>query len=176
VARVLFGDVNPAGKLTVTFPRSVGDLPVYYNNKPLVHEHPYVSGPFSPLYPFGHGLSYTTFRYDNLQVTPATATVGDSINVSVDVKNTGDRAGDEVVQLYIRDVVGSVSRPVKELKDFRRITLAAGEAKTVSFTITPEKLQFYNIEMKRVVEPGEFQVMVGTSSADNLKTKFELLK
>lgn len=176
VARVLFGDVNPSGKLTVTIPRSVGDLPVYYNHKPLVHEHPYVSGPYSPLYPFGHGLSYTTFSYDNLKVSPATAKVGDSVNVSVEVKNTGDRAGDEVVQLYIRDLVGSVSRPVKELKDFRRITLAAGETKTVSFTITPEKLQFYNIEMKRVVEPGEFQVMVGTSSEDNLKTKFELLK
>jgi len=176
VARVLFGEVNPGGKLTVTIPRSVGDLPVYYNHKPLVHEHPYVSGPYSPLYPFGHGLSYTTFSYDNLKVSPATAKVGDSVNVSVEVKNTGDRAGDEVVQLYIRDLVGSVSRPVKELKDFRRITLAAGETKTVSFTITPEKLQFYNIEMKRVVEPGEFQVMVGTSSANNLKSKFELFE
>jgi beta-glucosidase len=176
VARVLFGDVNPAGKLTVTIPRSVGDLPVYYNHKPLVHEHPYVSGPYSPLYPFGHGLSYTTFRYDHLQVTPATAKVGDSVTVSVEVKNTGARAGDEVVQLYLRDLIGSVSRPVKELKDFRRITLAVGETKTVSFTVTPEKIQFYNIEMKRLVEPGEFQVMVGTSSADNLKIKFELLK
>jgi beta-glucosidase len=174
VARVLFGDVNPAGKLTVTFPRSVGDLPVYYNHKPLVHEHPYVSGPFSPLYPFGHGLSYTTFSYDNLQVAPATAKSGEPINVSVTVKNTGDRAGDEIVQLYIRDVIGSVTRPVKELKDFRRITLAAGDSKTVSFQVTPEKLQFYNMEMKRVVEPGEFQVMVGTSSTDNLKSKFEI--
>jgi len=176
VARVLFGDVNPAGKLTVTFPRSVGDLPVFYNHKPLVHEHPYVSGPFSPLYPFGHGLSYTTFSYDNLQVVPATAKVGEPISVSVTVKNTGERAGDEIVQLYIRDLIGSITRPVKELKDFRRITLAAGESKTVSFQVTPEKLQFYNEEMKRVVEPGEFQVMVGTSSTENLKSKFEILK
>lgn len=174
VARVLFGEVNPGGKLTVTFPRSVGDLPVYYNHKPLVHEHPYVSGPYSPLFPFGHGLSYTTFHYDNLQVSPASAKVGDPLHVSVDVKNTGDRTGDEVVQLYIRDLIGSVSRPVQELKDFRRITLAAGETQTVSFTVTPEKLQFYNTEMKRVVEPGEFQVMVGTSSADYLSAKFNL--
>jgi beta-glucosidase len=175
VARVLFGEVNPGGKLTVTIPRSVGELPVYYNHKPLVHEHPYVSGPYAPLYPFGHGLSYTTFQYEQLQVSPAQARAGQSVTVSVAVKNTGDRAGDEVVQLYLRDVVSSVSRPVKELKDFRRITLAPGETKTVSFVVTPDKLQFYNMEMQRVVEPGEFQVMVGTSSADNLKSKFEIL-
>ena len=174
VARVLFGDVNPSGKLTVTIPRNVGDLPVYYNHKPLVHEHPYVSGPYAPLYPFGYGLSYTTFSYDNLKVAPATAKLGDSVKVTVEVKNTGGRAGDEVVQLYIHDLVGSVTRPVKELKDFRRISLAAGETKTVSFTITPEKLQFYNTEMKRVVEPGEFQVMVGASSTDYLETTFTM--
>ena len=174
VARVLFGEVNPGGKLTVTIPRSVGDLPVYYNHKPLVHEHPYISGPYSPLYPFGHGLSYTTFRYDKLQVSPAKAKMGQSVTVSVAVRNTGDRAGDEVVQLYVRDLVGSVSRPVKELKDFQRITLAPGESKTVSFQVTPDKLHFYNLEMKRVVEPGEFQVMVGTSSTENLKSKFEI--
>lgn len=174
VARVLFGDVNPGGKLTVTIPRSVGDLPVYYNHKPLVHEHPYVSGPYSPLYPFGHGLSYTTFRYEKLQVSPAKTKIGQPVTVSVEVSNVGDRAGDEVVQLYLRDSVSSVSRPVKELKDFRRIALAPGETKTVSFQVTPDKLQFYNMEMKRVVEPGEFQVMVGTSSAENLKSKFEI--
>ena len=174
VARVLFGDVNPGGKLTVSIPRSVGDLPVYYNHKPLVHEHPYVSGPYSPLYPFGHGLSYTTFRYAKLQVSPAKAKIGRSVDVSVEVSNVGDRAGDEVVQLYLRDSVSSVSRPVKELKDFLRIALAPSETKTVSFQVTPDKLQFYNLEMKRVVEPGEFQVMVGTSSAENLKSKFEI--
>ena len=175
VARIVFGEVNPGGKLTVTIPRSVGDLPVYYNHKPLVHEHPYVSGPYAPLYPFGHGLSYTKFRYSKLQVSPALAKVGQPVTVSVEVSNAGDRAGDEVVQLYLRDSVSSVSRPVKELKDFRRLTLAPGETKTVSFQVTPDKLQFYNLEMKRVVEPGEFQVMVGTSSADNLKSKFEIL-
>ena len=174
VARVLFGEVNPGGKLTVTIPRSVGDLPVYYNHKPLVHEHPYVSGPYSPLYPFGHGLSYTTFHYEGLTVSPATAKVGEPVGVSVTVRNTGGRAGDEVVQLYVRDCVSSVSRPLMELKDFRRITLAAGETRTVSFQLTADKFQFYNLDMKRVVEPGEFQVLVGTSSADCLKTSFTL--
>jgi beta-glucosidase len=171
---VLFGKVNPGGKLTVTVPRSVGDLPVYYNHRPLVHEHPYVSGPYKPLYPFGHGLSYTRFRYDHLSVSPARATTGQPITVSVEVSNVGDRAGDEVVQLYLRDSVSSVSRPVKELKDFRRIALAPGETKTVSFQVTPDKLRFYDINMNRVVEPGEFQVMVGTSSAENLKSTFEI--
>jgi len=175
VARVLFGDVNPGGKLTVTIPRSVGDLPVYYNHKPLVHEHPFVSGPYAPLYPFGHGLSYTQFHYDRLSVSPAAARPGENVTVTVQVENTGDRAGDEVVQLYVRDVIGSVTRPVQELKDFRRISLAPGETRTVSFTLTPDKLQFYDLALRRVVEPGEFQVMVGTSSADYQTAKFEVL-
>ena len=174
VANVLFGKANPSGKLTVTFPRSVGDLPVYYNHKPLVHEHDYISGPFKPLYPFGHGLSYTKFNYDGLTVLPESAKPGESIQVEVKVTNTGKIAGDEVVQLYIRDVVGSVTRPILELKDFRRISLAPGETKTVSFTLTPDKLQFHDIDMKRVVEPGEFKVMVGTSSADFLTGTFKI--
>ena len=142
----------------------------------LVHEHPYVSGAYAPIYPFGHGLSYTTFRYNKLQARPAKAKLGQPVAISVEVSNTGDRVGDEVVQLYIRDSVSSVSRPVKELKDFRRISVAPGETKTVSFQVTPDKLQFYNQDMKRVVEPGEFQVMVGTSSAENLKTRFEVIE
>ncbi len=174
VANVLFGKVNPSGKLTVTFPRSVGHLPVYYNHKPLVHEHEYIGETYSPLYPFGHGLSYTVFKYENLAVSPATAEVGQPLNVTVNVSNTGKVAGDEIVQLYIRDMVGSVSRPVKELKDFKRVPLAPGESKTVSFTITPEKLQFYDIDMNRTVEPGAFQVMVGTSSTDTLTQTFEI--
>ena len=172
VARVLFGEVNPGGKLTVTIPRSVGQLPVYYNHKPLVHDRRYVSGVCSPLYPFGHGLSYTKFQYEKLVVSPATAKVGGSVAVTVTVRNTGDRAGDEVVQLYLRDAVSSVSRPVMELKDFQRITLAPGEARSVSFAVTPDKLQFYNLAMQRVVEPGEFRVMVGTSSAEFLTSQF----
>lgn len=175
VARVLFGDVNPSGKLTVTIPRSVGDLPVYYNHKPIVHEHPFVSGPYSPLYPFGHGLSYTSFKYDALKVSPEKAAIGQPVAVSVKVTNTGQRAGDEVVQLYLRDRISSVTRPVQELKDFQRVPLAPGETRTVSFQITPEKMQFYNLEMKRVVEPGEFQVMVGTSSTDYLSATFNVV-
>ena len=174
VANVLFGKVNPSGKLTVTFPRSVGDLPVYYNRKPLVHEHDYISGPFSPLYPFGHGLSYTRFKYDGITVSPAVAKPGESIKVDVKVTNTGKIAGDEIVQLYIRDMIGSVTRPIMELKDFRRTPLAPGETKTVSFTITPDKLQFHDIDMKRVVEPGDFKVKVGTSSADFLTGNFQI--
>jgi beta-glucosidase len=174
LANVLFGKVNPSGKLTVTIPRSVGHLPVYYNHKPLVHERRYVTEVFSPLFSFGHGLSYTRFRYEHLTVSPTTARANKSVIVSADVTNVGDRAGDEIVQLYLRDSISSVTRPVMELKDFRRISLAAGETKKVSFKVTPDKLQFYNIEMKRVVEPGEFQVMVGTSSAEYLTTKFEI--
>lgn len=174
VANVIFGKANPAGKLTVTIPRSVGDLPVYYNHKPLVHEHDYISGKFSPLYPFGHGLSYTKFKYEGFTVSPAQAKMGQPVNVSVNVTNTGTRQGDEVVQLYLRDMIGSVSRPVMELKDFKRVPLDPGETKTVAFTITPDKLQFYNIDMKRVVEPGDFQVMVGTSSIEYQTATFEI--
>ena len=175
VANVLFGKVNPAGKLTATFPRSVGQLPVYYNHKPIVHERSFVEGPYSPLYPFGFGLSYTRFDYANLKIDRPKARIGEPVKVSVEVTNTGDRKGDEIVQLYIRDKVSSVTRPVIELKDFRRISLEKGETKTVEFTITPEKLQFYNLEMKRVVEPGEFLVMAGTSSVDYLSDTFEII-
>ena len=172
VANILFGEANPAGKLTVTFPRSVGQLPVYYNRKPLVHEHDYITGPYQPLYPFGHGLSYTTFKYDGLTVSPKSAKPGEPVTVDVKVTNTGKRAGDEIVQLYIRDLIGSVTRPVMELKDFKRVPLEAGETKTVSFTITPDKLQFHDIDMNRVVEPGDFKIMVGTSSVDLLTGSF----
>jgi beta-glucosidase len=176
VAKVLFGEVNPGGKLTVTFARSVGHLPVYYNHKPIVHERSFVEGSYSPLFPFGHGLSYTEFKYENLKINPEKTVIGQSAIVSVDVTNTGDRTGDEVVQLYIRDRVSSVTRPVMELKDFKRVRLEKGQTQTVSFKITSEKLQFYDLEMERVVEPGDFQVMVGTSSAEYLTTSFEVVK
>ena len=166
VANVLFGLANPGGKLTVTIPRSVGQLPVYYNHKPIVHERSFVEGPYSPLYPFGYGLSYTTFEYSNLQLNKSVVANGEPVTVSVDVTNTGDVAGDEIVQMYIRDKVSSVTRPVKELKGFERISLEKGETKTVSFDVTKEKLQFYDIDMKRVVEPGEFAIMVGTNSQE----------
>lgn len=176
VANVLFGKVNPGGKLTATFPRSVGQLPVYYNHKPIVHERSFVEGSYSPLFPFGFGLSYTTFEYSNFKVNKAKVISGEPVVVSVEVTNSGDREGDEIVQLYIRDKVSSVTRPVKELKDFKRISLAKGETKTVEFTITADKLQFYNLDMKRVVEPGEFEVMVGKNSVDYLSEIFEVIR
>lgn len=164
VANILFGDTNPGGKLTATIPKSVGQLPVYYNHKPIVHERSFVEGPYAPLYPFGFGLSYTSFSYSNLKLRSNNIKAGESTTISVDVTNIGNRSGDEIVQMYIRDKVSSVTRPVKELKGFERISLKKGETKTVSFEITKEKLQFYDINMNRVVEPGEFDLMVGTNS------------
>ncbi len=165
LASVLFGDYNPGGKLPITVPRSVGQLPDYYYQKPSA-KRGYLFASKEPLFPFGYGLSYTSFEYGKASVEPSTIGPGESAKVRVTVTNTGSRGGDEVVQLYIRDEVSSVTRPIKELRDFRRITLKAGEARTVEFTITPDKLSMYNREMKRVVEPGRFQIMVGTSSAD----------
>ncbi len=174
VADVLFGDYNPAGKLPVSFPRSVGQLPIYYNYKPTARRG-YLFTSKEPLFPFGHGLSYTTFEYTAPTVTPARIGPSGSAQVSVTVRNTGRRAGDEVVQLYIRDLVSSVTRPVKELKDFRRISLAPGESKTVTFTLTPDKLSFLDLHMQRVVEPGQFDIMVGTSSAKFQTAKLEVV-
>jgi len=174
VADVLFGDFNPAGKLTVTFPRSVGQLPAYYNRKPTARRG-YLFTSKEPLFPFGYGLSYTTFDYTNLKLSPAQIRPQDQTKVSVTVSNTGKRAGDEVVQLYIRDLVSSVTRPVMELKDFKRISLAAGESKIVEFTITPDKLSFLNLNMETVVEPGWFDVIVGSSSVKYQTAKLEVV-
>jgi beta-glucosidase len=174
VADVLFGDSNPAGKLAVSFPRSVGQLPIYYNHKPTA-KRGYLFTSKEPLFPFGHGLSYTTFEYSNLKVTPAQIGPNGRADVSVTVTNTGKRAGDEVVQLYIRDLVSSVTRPVMELKDFKRITLAPGESKTVTMVITPEKLSFLHLNMNRIVEPGAFDIMVGASSVKYQKAKLEVV-
>ncbi|HLN72501.1 MAG TPA: glycoside hydrolase family 3 C-terminal domain-containing protein, partial [Prolixibacteraceae bacterium] len=176
VANVVFGKVNPSGKLAVTIPRHVGQLPVYYNRKPYVHESPYINGEYSPLYPFGFGLSYTSYKYSNLKLSTSKINTGQPVEVSVDVTNTGDREGNEIVQLYIRDLVSSVTRPVQELKDFARISLAKGETKTVTYLITADKLQFYGLDMKRIVEPGEFEVQVGKNSMDYLSAKFEVVK
>jgi beta-glucosidase len=174
VADVLFGDANPAGKLAVSFPRSVGQLPIYYNHKPTARRG-YLYTSKEPLFPFGFGLSYTTFEYSKLKVAPAQIGPNGQAEVSVTVKNTGARAGDEIVQLYIRDLVSSVTRPVMELKDFKRIALGPGESKTVTFTITPEKLSFLDLNMNRVVEPGAFDIMVGTSSVKHQKTRLEVV-
>jgi beta-glucosidase len=168
IADILFGDANPGGKMPVTVPRNVGQIPVFYNHKPTARRG-YAFGDVSPLYPFGFGMSYTTFDISDPVLSASTIGVGDGANVSVNVTNTGSLAGDEVVQLYIRDKVSSVTRPVKELKGFERVTLEPGETKKVSLPITPAALQFYNLEMTRVIEPGEFDIMVGNSS-DNVKS------
>jgi beta-glucosidase len=175
VANIVFGKVNPSGKLAVTIPRHVGQLPVYYNHKPYVHESPYITGEYSPLYPFGFGLSYTSFQYANLQLGAKKITASQSLNLTVDVTNTGDRDGEEIVELYIRDMVSSVTRPIHELKDFARVHFNKGETKTISFVITPDKLQFYGLDMKRIIEPGEFEVQVGRNSSDYLSTMFEVI-
>jgi beta-glucosidase len=175
VADVVFGDYNPAGKLTISFPRSVGQLPLYYNRKPTARRG-YLFANKEPLFPFGFGLSYTTFAYSALKIAPAKIGPADNARVTVTVTNTGKRAGDEIVQLYIRDLVSSVSRPIMELKDFKRISLAPGESKTVEFVITPDKLSFLDLNMKSVVEPGMFDIMVGTSSVKYETVKLEVVK
>jgi beta-glucosidase len=162
-AEVIFGDVNPGGKLPITFPHSVGDLPDFYNHKPSDNRS-YAFSTRQPLFPFGYGLSYTTFRFDNLRVEPAQILTGGTAKVSVDVTNTGQRAGDEVPQFYIHQKIADVTQPVMQLKGFERITLKPGEKKTVEFTVTPEMLSILNIDMHRVVEPGVFDLMVGPSS------------
>jgi beta-glucosidase len=162
---VLFGTVNPGGKLPVTFPRHVGQLPIYYNRRPSSFRS-YVDLTRAPLWRFGYGLSYTTFVVSNLKVSPATIGIAGRATVTAEVTNTGKRAGDEVVQLYIRDAVSSVTRPAQELRGFERVTLAPGEKKTVTFTLGPDALSLINRQMQRVVEPGHFDMMVGTSSSD----------
>ena len=163
VGEVLFGDVNPGGKLPVSIPRAVGQLPVYYNRRPTSFR-PYLDLTRAPLWAFGYGLSYTTFSISDPAVTPSSIAANGRATVSVDVANTGSRAGDEVVQLYIHDLVSSVTRPVLELRGFTRVTLAPGEHKTVSFTIGPDALSLVDRHMRRVVEPGRFEILVGTSS------------
>ena len=165
VAEVLFGDVNPGGRLPITIPRSVGHVPAYYNHKPSARRG-YLFDSIAPLFPFGFGLSYTTFAYSHLRLERSEIGMGESGRAFIDVTNTGTVHGDEVVQLYIRDVVSSVTRPVKELKGFQRISLAPGQTRTVAFDITPEQLAFYDIDMIFRVEPGEFRLMVGSSSRD----------
>jgi len=173
VADVIFGNFNPSGKLPATFPRTVGQVPIHYNHKntgrPASAERwgsKYLDVPPTPLFPFGHGLSYTRFEYSNLRVDPERTGAECRVKISLDVRNAGAVKGDEIVQLYLRDLVASVTRPVKELKGFRKITLEPGEKETVKFTITSDQLSFLDRQMKRVVEPGIFKVMVGSSSQD----------
>jgi beta-glucosidase len=173
-ASVLFGGVSPGGKLPITFPHSVGDLPDFYNHKPSANR-TYAFSTRKPLYAFGYGLSYTTFHFDNLRLEPQQIGIGGTAKVSVDVTNTGSREGDEVPQLYIHQKIASVTRPVMQLEGFRRVTLKPGEKKTVEFTITPEMLSMLNVDMHRVIEPGIFEVMVGPSSDQTSTVKLHVL-
>lgn len=166
LADVLFGDYNPAGRLPITFPKAEGQLPLYYNHKPTGRGDDYRDLTGEPLFPFGFGLSYTTFAYSDLRVEPDTTTPAGTATVRCRVRNAGERAGEEVVQLYVHDVLASTARPVRELKGFRRIHLAPGEAKTVTFELAPRHLQMLNRDMEWVVEPGRFRIMVGRSSKD----------
>lgn len=185
IADVVFGDVCPSGKLTTTFPQNVGQLPMAYNHKntgrPLKEgkwfekfRSNYLDVSNDPLYPFGYGLSYTTFRYSDITLSSKQLNADGKLTASVTVTNTGNYDADEIVQLYIRDLVGSITRPVKELKGFERIHLKKGESKQVTFTITPELLKFYNYDIQYVYEPGEFHVMIGPNSRDVKTTSFEL--
>ena len=174
IADVLFGDYNPGGKLPITFPRFTGQLPLYYNHRPTGRVDDYVDlRGRQPLFPFGHGLSYTRFDYSNLRIIPNKIHAGETVNVYVDVKNIGEIEGDEVVQLYIHKQVSSVSRPVKELKAFKRITLKPGEVKTVNLKLGKEELAAYDSEMRFTVEPGIYEIMIGSSSED-IRLKGEL--
>jgi beta-glucosidase len=168
VADVIFGSVNPSGKLTVTFPRSVGQLPCYYDRKPSRFRE-YVLSDNAPLYPFGYGLSYTTFEYSNLQISQKSITTDGSADISIDVRNSGTMKGDEIVQLYIHKLVSLPTRPIKELKDFKRISLNAGELKTVHFQLTNDKLAAIGMDMKRIVQPGAYEILVGKNSVDLLR-------
>ena len=187
ISDVLFGDVNPSGKLTATFPRSVGQIPLYYNHKttgrPLDNsegkfvkfETNYLDERNEPLFPFGFGLSYTTFKYNNLSLSSKEMTKTNSIKISVDVSNTGNYDGKEVVQLYLHDLESSITKPVKQLKGFQKIFLKKGETKKVTFTLSIEDLKFYNSDLKFISEPGYFNVFVGTNSDTKLKATFKLV-
>jgi len=187
IADVLFGDYNPSAKLPITFPRSVGQIPIYYNHfntgrpasndKDRNYGSSYIDLAITPKYEFGYGLSYTTFKYSDLKLSRKTMNAGEQIEVTVNITNTGKYAGEEIVQLYLRDLVASLIRPVKELKDFAKIKLNAGESKTIKFVLDKKKLSFYNQKLEWVAEPGDFDLMIGASSSDiRLKDKFELLK
>ena len=182
IADVLFGDVNPSGKLSTTWPQNVGQVPLYYNHKMTGRPLPegkwfqkfrgnYLDVSNDPVYPFGYGLSYTSFSYGDLKLSNSSLKGNQALTASITLTNNGQYAGKEVVQLYIRDIVGSVTRPVKELKGFQKIDLKAGESKTVSFSITPEALKFYNYDLKYDWEPGEFEIMIGGNSRDVKKGK-----
>ena len=184
IADVVFGKYNPSGKLTATWPRSVGQIPIYHSIRSTGRPAPqgafkkfttnYLDSPNSPLLPFGFGLSYTKFKYSDLAVDKSRIKQGQSINVTVKLKNVGDRDGEEVVQLYLRDVVRSITPPVRQLKGFQKVLVAAGESKTVSLELKSEDLKFYNSDLDFVAEPGKFEIFVGGDSNAKLKASFVL--
>jgi beta-glucosidase len=176
VAKMIFGQANPCGKSPVTIPRTIGQLPFHYSQKEINYKKGYLFMENGPLYPFGFGLSYTKFSYSNLKLSTNIITSNSTITVSIDVKNTGNFDGKEVVQFYLKDIIGSVTRPNKELKFFQKIDLKVGETKTVSFTIKPEILEFTTLKMVKELEAGDYEVMVGTSSQVGLKAGFKLVK
>ena len=198
LADILFGKVVPSGKTPVTFPKMVGQLPMYYahnhtgrapsGKETLIDDIPleagqtslgctsfYMDAGFGPLFPFGYGLSYTTFGYDKIRLSADKLKTGDTLTATVEVANTGKYAGTEVVQLYVRDKVGSITRPVKELKGFQRVGLQPGETKMVTFTLPVSDLAFWNIDKKKVVEPGDFTLWLGTNSDEGLSAEFEVI-
>ena len=166
LANILTGKVNPSAKLPISIPRHAGQIQMIYNHKPSQYFHKYKDGASTPLYAFGYGLSYTSFEISAPLLSKSKIGDKEEVSVSVEVKNTGAMEGTEVVQLYIRDLYSSATRPIKELKDFARVSLKPGESRTISFTVTPDKLAFFNREMQYVVEKGEFEIMVGSSSMD----------
>jgi beta-glucosidase len=184
VADVLFGDYNPSGKITMSFPYAVGQIPVYYNhlntgrprNPMSKYTSKYLDIPNTPVYPFGYGLSYTHFTYSDLKVDKKTIRPGDVLHVSVTLTNDGDYDGRETAQLYIRDLVGSVARPVKELRGYQQVFLKKGESRTLHFTVTDDDLKFYDKDMNWTYEPGDFKVFVGGNSRDVLEAGFTLQK
>ncbi len=183
IADVLFGNYNPSGKLPVTFPRSIGQVPIHYDMKNTgrpksenKYTSKYLDIPNSPLYPFGYGLSYTTFEYSDIQLNASEITKSDSLEASINVTNTGDLKGKEIVQLYIRDLHASVTRPVKELKAFKQINLDPGETKEVNFTLAREDFEFYGLDMNQIVEPGKFKVFIGTNSEEVKEASFNVLE
>jgi beta-glucosidase len=188
VGDLLFGTANPSGKLTTTFPRAEGQIPIYYASKSTgrpaegegtlqfdeAFKSSYLDVPNTPLFPFGYGLTYTTFHYSHLSVETPAIGAADTLVVSANVRNSGQRPGEEIVQLYVRDLVGSVTRPIKELKGFRRVALNPGEEQTVRFEVPAQQLGFWGLDMKYVVEPGEFKVWIGPNSAEGLEGEFQV--
>ena len=184
IADILFGNANPSAKITMSFPRNVGQIPVYYNHKttgrPFDEKQKYTSKYLdvanTPLYPFGYGLSYTTFNYSDIKLSDTLLKGNKTLTASVILTNTGTRNGKEVAQLYIKDVVGSITRPVKELKGFQNVDLKAGESKTISFKINPDDLKFYNSDLKYDWEPGRFIIMIGSNSRDVKQASVDWIK